>query len=45
MSKWRHQEKVEKRNYDLEARNLIKPLSMGQLYELYGVVQKEKQKS
>lgn len=45
MSKWRHEEKNEKRNYDAEARNLIKPLSMTKLYELYGVVHKEKQKS
>jgi hypothetical protein len=45
MSNWRHEEKTEIRDYDTEARNLIKPLSQFKLYELYTVVHKEKQKS
>lgn len=31
-SKWRYEEKVEDRNYDQEARELIKPLSLSQRY-------------
>ena len=45
MSQWRHEDKLEVRDYDTEARNLIKPLSEFKLYELYAVVQKEKLKS
>ena len=45
MSRWRHEEKTKMRDYDAEARNLIKPLSHFKLYELYGIVHKEKLKS
>ena len=41
MSKWRHEEKEDIRNYDLEARNLMNGLSMNQRYELYQIVNKE----
>ena len=44
-SKWRYEEKVEDRNYDQEARELIKPLSLSQQYELYGIVHKQTQRS
>lgn len=44
-SKWRYEEKVEDRNYDQEARELIKPLSLSQRYELYGIAHKQTQRS
>tara|TARA_B110000503_G_scaffold16247_1_gene23103 strand:+ start:3291 stop:3593 length:303 start_codon:yes stop_codon:yes gene_type:complete len=44
MSRYRYEEKVA-RDFDSEARELIKPLSEFKLYELYAVVQKEKLKS
>lgn len=44
-SKWRYEEKVENRNYDQEARELIKPLSLSQRYELYGIAHKQTQRS
>ena len=44
-SKWRYEEKVEDRNYDQEARELIKPLSLSQQYELYGIAHKQTQRS
>ena len=44
-SKWRYEEKVENRNYDQEARELIKPLSLSQQYELYGIAHKQTQRS
>ena len=44
MSKWRHEEKEDIRNYDLEARNLMNGLSMNQRYELYRIVNKEMKK-
>ena len=42
MSRWRHEEKTKMRDYDAVALNLIKPLSHFKLYELYGIVHKEK---
>jgi hypothetical protein len=45
MSRWRHEEKNETRDYDAEARNLIKPLSHFKLYELYAIVHRETLKS
>ena len=44
-SKWRYEEKIENRNYDQEARELIKPLSLSQQYELYGIAHKQTQRS
>lgn len=45
MSKWRYEEKEDNRNYDHEARELIKPLSLTQRYELYGIAHKQTQRS
>ena len=45
MSKWRYEEKEDNRNYDQEARELIKPLSLTQRYELYGIAHKQTQRS
>jgi hypothetical protein len=45
MRRWRHEEKNETRDYDAEARNLIKPLSHFKLYELYAIVHRETLKS
>ena len=36
MSKWKEYEDI--RDYDSEARNLIRPLSDGQCYDLYDIV-------
>jgi len=46
MSKWKYSEKDENRNYDLEAKELLKTLrGDSQLYEMYGIVNKQLQRS
>ena len=45
MSKWKYDEKSDSRNYDQEARELLRPLRTGQMYELYEIVNKQLQKS
>ena len=45
MSKWKYSEKNDNRNYDLEAKELLKPLREAQLYEMYGIVNKQLQRS
>ena len=45
MSKWKYSEKNENRNYDLEAKELLKTLRDSQLYEMYGIVNKQLQRS
>lgn len=44
MSKFNYEDKAP-RNYDAEARELIKSLKSGQLYELFEVVQSQMQRS
>jgi hypothetical protein len=45
MSKWKYDEKADTRNYDLEARELVKGLRGSQLYDMYGIVNKQLQRS
>ena len=41
MSKWNDKEPIESRDYAAEARNLIRPLSNSQCYNLYDIVLKK----
>ena len=45
MSKWKYDEKADTRNYDLEARELVRSLRGAQLYDMYGIVNKQLQRS
>ena len=42
---WKYEEKEDNRNYLLEARNLVKGLRGGQLYEMYEIVIKQLQRN
>lgn len=45
MSKWRYEEKADKRNYIQEAKELVKTLRGSQIYDMYGIVNKQLQNS
>ena len=45
MSKWKYNENTDNRNYDSEAKELLKTLRESQIYEMYGIVNKQLQKS
>ena len=45
MSKWKYNERTDNRNYDLEAKELLKTLRESQLYEMYDIVNKQLQRS
>ena len=45
MSTYKHREYEDVRNYDAEARDLIKSLSTGQLHELYEICFKKSQRA
>lgn len=45
MSKWKYNEKSDNRNYDMEAKELLKTLRESQIYEMYGIVNKQLQRS
>ena len=46
MSKnFRYEDTQDRRNYELEARNLIKALNSNQVYEMYEIVNKQLQRS
>ena len=45
MSKWRYEEKADKRNYIQEAKELVKTLRGSQIYDMYGIVNNQLQNS
>jgi hypothetical protein len=45
MSKWRYDEKVDKRNYIQEAKELVNSLRGSQIYDMYSIVHKQLQNS
>jgi len=45
MSKWRYDEKIDKRNYIQEAKELVNSLRGSQIYDMYSIVNKQLQNS
>ena len=41
MSKWKYSDKLDTRDYNQEATNMVRPLVEHELYELYGIVIKK----